>query len=241
MTGNDMDVINIDNAEVDLQKEKAFQDWLSRLTTFVEERVQPESRWRMYAYERGHATYLALDMFGKDRSKNMAITICITPDHAELPEKFDSEIVVSLPGMVEVLMMAGHLIGGACEQTGELRLMPWSNETMRDQVQGADSKPIAIKATKADVVLTKHGYKQQPLTTNMLLALHHLLAGRKDQKYRDFFAGCWGLRNRGLITDKYDVTEIGKKVATEHASVMAQFEAMEKSGQAYPRNRLAQL
>lgn len=76
-----------------------------------------------------------------------------------------------------------------------------------------------------DVPRTAYGYKQQPLTLNMLLSLHHLLAGRKNPKYRAFYMGYWGLLQRGLVTGRQEVTELGRKVAMENASVMAQFSA----------------
>lgn len=89
----------------------------------------------------------------------------------------------------------------------------------------SQSQEQESEAPGSDVPRTAYGYKQKPLTLNMLLSLHHLLAGRKNPKYRAFYMGCWGLRERGLATDKHEVTDLGRKVALENASVMAQFDA----------------
>lgn len=104
------------------------------------------------------------------------------------------------------------------------------------QIVGWDGKACAAIAeralnkksnTKAPVARTASGYKQAPLTVNMLRSLHHLLAGRKDPKYRSFYMGYWGLSQRGLVTDRREVTDLGRKVALENASVMVQFSAEE--------------
>lgn len=104
------------------------------------------------------------------------------------------------------------------------------------QIVGWDGKACAAIAeralnkkrkAKAPVARTASGYKQAPITVNMLRSLHHLLAGRKNPQYRSFYMGYWGLSQRGLVTDRREVTDLGRKVALENASVMAQFSADE--------------
>lgn len=80
-----------------------------------------------------------------------------------------------------------------------------------------------VKQVKEPVARTAYGYKQAPVTVNMLRSLHHLLAGRKSPKYPAFYMGYWGLRQRGLVTERQEVTALGRQLALEKASVMAQF------------------
>ena len=126
-----IDYQQIDCARSDVFSNKSFLDWLEKLKIHVQRQESGAARWRMRAYEHGQATYVALDRLTTNRDSDIAITICITPGEIEIAEMVDSELNISLPGLVEVMKFTECLIG---EKYGGVQIAPWTEK--QDQSTG---------------------------------------------------------------------------------------------------------
>jgi len=104
-----------------------FSTWLDKLKAFVNERTDHTARLRMYAYELGGASWVALDIFCEDSSKDMTITVCITPGRASVFEPIQSQMDIELPGIVEAVDFAAYLTAGNGTRSGHVQLSAWAD------------------------------------------------------------------------------------------------------------------
>lgn len=113
----------IDCTNSELFKDKGFLEWLAKLEAHVAGHCSEGTRWRMYAYEHAAAAYVALDAFTENRESDTTITICLTPNEAEIADVVEGKLDISLPGLVEVMKFVSHLMGGS---STELEVTPWT-------------------------------------------------------------------------------------------------------------------
>lgn len=106
-----------------------FQNWLNRTMGYIAARSGPSPKLRMYTYEHGVQTIVALDIFANEPSSNMAITILISPGSATLTCPLDDQLDISLPSFPCVIDFAARLAN--CNQTQSppfphhLEILPW--------------------------------------------------------------------------------------------------------------------
>lgn len=120
-----LETIRIDCKKSDLQSDPQYKQWLEQVKTFVAGHVDQTARLRMYAYERGATTLIALDLFCTDSSKDVATTVSITPGEATLMLPVGDQLELSLPGLVEALDFAEHLVSGGGKHSGKVQISPW--------------------------------------------------------------------------------------------------------------------
>lgn len=109
-----------------------FQAWLDHISRYTAERVGSSPRLRMYSYEYGAQTIVALDIFGEQASNDMTITVQISPKMATLTCPVDGQLDLALPSLASVLYLVGHLAN--CRQVSSARsyhleLLPWAERS----------------------------------------------------------------------------------------------------------------
>lgn len=119
--------LRIDCAADLLSENKMYSAWLDRFKAFVNERTDQTARLRMYAYELGGASWVALDIFCDDSTKDMTITVCVTPGRARVFEPIESQMDIELPGIVEVIDFAALLTAGNGSRSGHIQLSAWAD------------------------------------------------------------------------------------------------------------------
>lgn len=120
-----LDTIRIDCSKQDLQAVPQYKGWLEQVKSYIAGRIDQSARLRMYAYERGATTYIALDLFCANSEKDVTTTISITPGEATLMLPVHEQLELSLPGIVEVLGFVGAVLPSANAASGEVQLLPW--------------------------------------------------------------------------------------------------------------------
>lgn len=122
--------IMIDDCDyLSLSARTDFQAWLNQLITYTAARVGRSPKLRMYAYEHGAQTIVALDIFGDNPSNDMTITILVSPGSAMLSGPVDDQLDIALPSLASVIDFAGHLANchqGYSPQTRHLEILPWA-------------------------------------------------------------------------------------------------------------------
>lgn len=108
-----------------------FQAWLGYISRYTAERVGSSPRLRMYSYEYGAHTMVALDIFGAQASTDMTITVQVSTGLATLTSPVDGQLDLALPCLVSVMYLVGHLAN--CRQVGSprschLELWPWAEQ-----------------------------------------------------------------------------------------------------------------
>ena len=106
-----------------------FQAWLRHICRYTAERVGSSPRLRMYSYEYGAQTIVALDIFCEQASNDMTITVQVSPEMAMLTCPVDGQLDLALPSLASVMYLVGHLAN--CRQIGSARsyhfeLGPWA-------------------------------------------------------------------------------------------------------------------
>lgn len=93
-----------------LSADPAFQSWLSFVLGYVSSRLgNTRPRLKVYAYEHGIQTIIALDIFTNQHCSDMAITILISPDCATLALPVDDQLDIALPSLASVLDFAAKI------------------------------------------------------------------------------------------------------------------------------------
>jgi hypothetical protein len=86
-----------------------FQDWLTHVSQEIATRVGETPRLRMYSYEHGAKTMVALDIFGELDSNCMAITVQVSPGMALLTTPVGGQLDLVLPCLTSVESLGEHL------------------------------------------------------------------------------------------------------------------------------------
>lgn len=112
-----------------LKARSDFQAWLAQISHYTAERVGGSPRLRMYSYEHGAQTIVALDIFGEQASNDMTITVQVSLGMATLTSPVDGQLDLALPSLASVMYLVGHLTN--CRQGGSprsyhLELWPWA-------------------------------------------------------------------------------------------------------------------
>lgn len=105
-----------------------FQEWVGKVVNYVVERVGRSPRFRMYAYERGGQTIIALDIFGEERCNDLAITVEVSPGMASLICPLDDQLDIALPCIKSVMALTCRLANyrqGDSLQLHQLEVLPW--------------------------------------------------------------------------------------------------------------------
>lgn len=124
-----LETIRIDCKKRDLRDDPQYKQWLEQVKSYIASRIDLSARLRMYSYERGATTCIALDLFCANSEKDVATTVFITPGEATLMLPVHEQLELSLPGIVEVLDFVGAILPGANPSPGEFQLLPWIHVT----------------------------------------------------------------------------------------------------------------
>lgn len=111
-----------------LMKRQNYQVWLEQIICYMEARVGQSSRMRMFAYEQGAHSVIALDILGNQMGQDMAITIQVSPDTAMLPLPVNGQLDMVLPSVVSILELASYLTNCLWKvenPTRRLEISPW--------------------------------------------------------------------------------------------------------------------
>lgn len=121
-----LNTIRIDCNKQDLKDVPQYKAWLEQVKNYIAGRIDQSARLRMYAYERGATTFIALDLFCANREKDVTTTISITPGEAMLMLPIHEQLELSFPGIVEVLGFVGAILPSAIDSSGKFQLLPWA-------------------------------------------------------------------------------------------------------------------
>lgn len=124
-----LDTIRIDCSKQDLLTVPQYKGWLEQVKSYIASRIDQSARLRMYAYECGATTYIALDLFCANSEKDVSATISITSGEATLMLPVHGQLELSLPGIGEVLGFVGALLPSANADPGKVQLLPWIHPT----------------------------------------------------------------------------------------------------------------
>lgn len=83
--------------------------WLSGFIDHVRQYAGENPTLRIGAYKHGSATYFAIDVFAKNDSDGMVLTIGFGKDLLLLPSIFDSHMDIELPGLIDALKIVSIL------------------------------------------------------------------------------------------------------------------------------------
>lgn len=111
-----------------LIKRQDYQVWLKKIIHYIEAIVGQSSRMKMFAYEQGRHSIIALDIFGNQAGGDMAITIQVAPDTAMLPLPLAGQLDMVLPSFVSVLEFASCLANShqkMADSTCRLEILSW--------------------------------------------------------------------------------------------------------------------
>lgn len=121
--------IRIDGCDYEsLKSSPDFQAWVDRVVAYTAKRVGRPRRIRMYAYEHGSDTIVALDIFGKNPDNDMSFTIQMLPHVAVLTRPIDDQLDFELPNLTCVIDFAHRLAN--CHLDGvrrppHLQILTW--------------------------------------------------------------------------------------------------------------------
>lgn len=121
--------IRIDNCDYEsLKSRQDFQSWVEQVVAYTANRVGRPQRIRMYAYEHGADTIIALDIFGENPGADMAITVQVLPHVAVLTRPFGDQLDLELPSLACVIDFSHRLANCHLDSVPRdhyLQILPW--------------------------------------------------------------------------------------------------------------------
>ena len=93
-----------------------YLEWAIKLRNYVSKILGLNFKTRMYAYERGGCTYLAVDFFGSTSHSSISVTICLSGDTTELNSSEGDELYIEVPGIIDALTIVRQLLNPSKRQ-----------------------------------------------------------------------------------------------------------------------------
>lgn len=149
------DLCHLEGGHTDLSEGPLFQKWLKRTKHLIQTRCGPDLRLRMYGYEQGTQSIIALDVFSKKSCNDLAITIFLSPGRATLADPVDDQLDISLPSILTVLDFANLILrdqGQPAHLGHHLEISPWCKPPLKQPATNCDRFPEASlsQLTKED-------------------------------------------------------------------------------------------
>lgn len=104
------EVRNADSEDGDFCRHKTAQSWITQLSLFVSEKLGNNPAIRVYAYNSGGSTYLAIDLFSQNSTDTISITVLMRGSGFYLIAPRDRQIDIELAGIVDSLNLIQSLV-----------------------------------------------------------------------------------------------------------------------------------